>query len=130
MTLAYRGIKYERDCLPVEMNAGDIGGKYRGQDWKHHYPRHMLQLQPKLHRQYRGVSYGTNPNLTGKIVPSTCPLPILKPQVIIQDDSLSTVHLNNIRRRLERRLQIAQDNGDEILVDLLKKECQDLALNG
>jgi len=57
------------------MKTGDIGGKYRGQDWNHHYPRH------------------------------------------------------NIRRRLERRLQIAQENGDETLVNLLKKESQDLALN-
>jgi len=38
-------------------------------------------------------------------------------------------YLNNIRRRLERRLQIAQENGDETLVNLLKKESQDLALN-
>jgi hypothetical protein len=111
------------------MNMGDIGGKYRGQDWKHHYPRHMIQLQPKLHRQYRGISYSTLPGVTRAIAPVACPLPILKPQVIVQDDSLSTVHLNNIRRRLERRLQIAQDNGDEILVNLLKKESQDLALN-
>jgi len=59
MTLAYRGVKYERDSLPLEMKTGDIGGKYRGQDWNHHYPRHMLQLEPKLHRQYRGVAYST-----------------------------------------------------------------------
>jgi Domain of unknown function (DUF4278) len=129
MTLAYRGTKYERDFPPLEMTTGDIGGKYRGQDWKHLYPRHMLQLQPKLHRQYRGVSYSTRPHLTVETAPRTCPLPVLKPQVIAQDDSLSTTHLNNLRRRLERRLQIAQDNGDETLVSLLKKESQDLALN-
>jgi len=63
MTLAYRGVKYERDSLPLEMKTGDIGGKYRGQDWNHHYPRHMLQLEPKLHRQYRGVAYSTRPHL-------------------------------------------------------------------
>jgi hypothetical protein len=53
----------------------------------------------------------------------------LKPPVVIPDETLSTIHLNNIRRRLERRLQIAQDNGDETLVNLLEKESQDLALN-
>ncbi|MFM7478658.1 MAG: DUF4278 domain-containing protein, partial [Microcystis aeruginosa] len=47
MMLAYRGVKYEKDSLPLEMKTGDIGGKYRGQDWNHHYPRHMLQLEPK-----------------------------------------------------------------------------------
>jgi len=77
MTLAYRGVKYERDSLPLEMKTGDIGGKYRGQDWNHHYPRHMLQLEPKLHRQYRGVAYSTRPHLAGQVIPSTCPLPVV-----------------------------------------------------
>jgi hypothetical protein len=129
MTLAYRGVKYERDSLPLEMKTGDIGGKYRGQDWNHHYPRHMLQLEPKLHRQYRGVAYSTRPHLTGQVIPSTCPLPVVKPPIVVQEETLSSIHLNNIRLRLERRLQIAQENGDETLVNLLKKESQDLALN-
>jgi hypothetical protein len=56
-------------------------------------------------------------------------LPVVKPPVVVQEETLSSIHLNNIRRRLERRLQIAQENGDETLVNLLKKESQDLALN-
>jgi hypothetical protein len=111
------------------MKTGEIGGKYRSQDWNHHYPRHMIQLQPKLHRQYRGVSYSTRPHLAGEVTPNTCPLPVLKPHIIVPDETLSNIHLNNIRRRLERRLQIAQDNGDETLVHLLQKESRDLALN-
>ncbi|KAB0242822.1 DUF4278 domain-containing protein [Microcystis aeruginosa EAWAG127a] len=129
MTLAYRGVKYERDSLPLEIKTGDIGGKYRGQDWNHHYPRHMIQLEPKLHRQYRGVAYSTRPHLAGQVTPNICPLPLVKPSVVVQEETLSSIHLNNIRHRLERRLQIAQESGDETLVNLLKKESQDLALN-
>jgi hypothetical protein len=112
------------------MEEGAIAGKYRGVDWRYRYPRHVPQSKPKLYRQYRGVLYSTSPVVTseGRELPTiACPLPLSKPTPIEPED-LSTVHLDNIRRRLERRLQIAQKNGDENLVEMLQKEAQDLAL--
>ncbi|MGV2390608.1 MAG UNVERIFIED_CONTAM: hypothetical protein LVR29_27410 [Microcystis novacekii LVE1205-3] len=50
--------------------------------------------------------------LPGKSSPNTCPLPVVKPPVVVQAETLSSIHLNNIRLRLERRLQVAQENGD------------------
>lgn len=131
MRMIYRGVAYERDSTPLEMLEGDIAGKYRGNDCKYRYPRHIPQLEPKLYRQYRGVSYSTRPVAVGENVEMpklACPLPIARPAPI-EREWLSTVHLDNIRRRLERRLQIARENGDEDLVELLRKESRDLALH-
>ncbi|MEG3436611.1 DUF4278 domain-containing protein [Pannus brasiliensis CCIBt3594] len=131
MRMTYRGVTYERDSTPLEMLEGENAGKYRGNDWKYRYPRHIPQLEPKIYRQYRGVSYSTRPVVAGEgveVPKLACPLPATRP-VSIEREWLSTVHLDNIRRRLERRLQIAQENGDENLVELLKKESRDLALH-
>jgi hypothetical protein len=130
MSLKYRGIPYEQNFIPLEMQEGDIGGKYRGQDWKYHYPRHIPQLEPKLYLQYRGVSYSSRPTVVreGMELPTlACSLP-LSQLTPIESDPLSAVHLDNIRRRLERRLQSAQEKGDQTLIALLKKESRDLAL--
>lgn len=135
MKLSYRGVDYEKELPILEMNEGEIGGKYRGRDWNYRYPRHIPQLQPKWYRQYRGVAYSTRPipregeivipqwNTTGVY----CPVPVQQPQTVVADE-ISNTHLENMRRSLERRLQVAKANGDEHLIDLLEKESQQLAL--
>jgi hypothetical protein len=130
MLLTYRGVTHEGNFAPLEMEQGAIAGKYRGVDWRYRYPRHVPQSAPKLYRQYRGVSYSTSPAVAceGMELPKiACPLPLSRP-VPIEPEGLSTIHLDHIRRRLERRLQIAQKNGDENLIEMLEKESRDLAL--
>ncbi|NES87468.1 MAG: DUF4278 domain-containing protein, partial [Moorea sp. SIO2B7] len=61
MRFSYRGVSYEREASILEVNQGEIGGKYRGQDWTYRYPRHIPHLQPKIFMQYRGVAYSTRP---------------------------------------------------------------------
>jgi hypothetical protein len=109
------------------MNEGEVGGKYRGQDWKYHYPRHIPQLQPKLYRQYRGVAYSSHPSQTRETATITCHVSRNEPSVIVSDE-VSQVHLETIRRRLERRLEIALAKGDVELVHLLKQESLALKL--
>lgn len=135
MRLSYRGVNYEKELPTLEMKEGEIGGKYRAQDWTYRYPRHIPQTKSKLYRQYRGVAYSTNPiPKEGAIfVPqwgSTdvyCPVSTQTQTVVVNE--FSKTHLDNLRRNLERRLQIAQENGDENLVDLLRRESQQLALD-
>ena len=129
MKLSYRGVSYEGEPLVLETIESDIGGKYRGQTWKHRYPRHIPHIKPKAYMQYRGVAYSTRP------LPKTCRIP--KPQaeeiapfglveIGKKEDVIAAetarIHLENIRRNLERRLQIAQANGDRNLVNLLERE--------
>jgi hypothetical protein len=134
MRLSYRGIDYEKEIPILDANENQIGGKYRGQDWYYRYPRHIPQLKPKLYRQYRGTAYSTYPiakegdsfapqwNETG-IYSSVA---IFSKTVV--SDEVSQIHLENMRRNLERRLQAARKSGDENLIELLEQESQQLTL--
>jgi hypothetical protein len=135
MKLSYRGVSYNNEPFSLEMTEGEIGGKYRGQDWKYHYPRHIPQLQPKLYQQYRGIVYSTSAVSLAEYPATaqsesqnhTCPVPLRKPCKVVTNE-LTKTHLENMRRNLERRLEVAKAKGDEKLVNLLQQESQDLAL--
>jgi Domain of unknown function (DUF4278) len=135
MKLSYRGVNYEKEQPTLEMNEGEIGGKYRGRDWHYRYPRHIPQLEPKYYRQYRGVAYSTIPiPAEGEIIAPQwnetgvyCSVPVQKPEAVVTSE-LSKTHLDNIRRNLERRLLVAKANGNESLIELLEKEFRQLAL--
>jgi hypothetical protein len=127
MQLSYRGIPYEKTSLILEMKEGDIGGKYRGREFSHRYPRHIPQIKPKFDLQYRGVAYSIIAPPMEKPAYSVesdqhniCPVSIRK-QIKIEDN-LSQIHLNNIRRNLERRIEVAKSKGDLNLINLLEKE--------
>ena len=135
MKLSYRGISYESEPLVFETIESDIGGKYRGQTWKERYPRHIPQLKPKSIK-YRGVAYSTLP------LPKTCRIPkfqeeeivplslvdLSKPDKVIAQET-ARIHLENMRRNLERRLEVAEANEDKNLVNLLERESLQLTLN-
>jgi hypothetical protein len=137
MKLSYRGVNYDKELPILEMNEKEIGGKYRGQDWNYRYPRHIPQLRSKWYRQYRGVAYSTMPlSREGEAyIPqwsrteSYCSVAAYLPQTVSESE-ISKTHLENMRRNLERRLQIAKENGDRRLIELLTKESQQLALEG
>lgn len=136
MKYSYRGISYESEPSLLEIKEGDVGGRYRGNEWNHHYPRHMLTLQPKLYRQYRGVSYSTCPMVATEHFPyNTVPSSDSARSVPKQKETpslnhpIAKLHLENLRRNLERRLQVAKENGNETLVLLLEKEFKQLILN-
>ena len=130
MKFCYRGISYEKDQLPVMSTEGEIDGKYRGQNCKYRYPRHVAQSHSPVNRQYRGINYNTptssgdfSASLTGQF----CHLSAKKPHKVTVSQ-ISEAHLENLRRNLERRLQAAQAKGDDNLVQLLQTESQQLAL--
>lgn len=131
MKFSYRGISYEKDQLPVMMQEGEIDGKYRGQNCKYPYPRHIPQSQLPVNRQYRGIHYGINASPSESPASPTgkfCPLSAKTAHKVTVSQT-SEAHLENIRRNLERRLQVAQARGDENLVQLLHRESQQLTLN-
>jgi hypothetical protein len=126
MKLSYRGAKYENASSILEVTEGEIGGTYRGQSWRLNYVRHIPE-PPSVHDlRYRGVAYRTGQ--TEVAVPSTaagsrCTLPALhKRQREKVLDEAARTHLTNIRRSLERRMQVAKAKGDEKLVRLLQEE--------
>jgi hypothetical protein len=131
MKFYYRGNPYQTETALLEVRESDIKGKYRGSKWTYKLPKHIPQIQPKLYLQYRGVAYSTCSNINVK--------PYFQESSAIVTDSstanetqviqknLREVHLDNLRRNLERRMKIAQEKQNYHLLAMLEKECQQLS---
>jgi len=133
MNLSYRGVKYDETPLVFDVIEGEQIGQYRGHKITYQYPRHLVQLQPKI-LQYRGAVYQTqshplneadsqNSEKSQSCVCSLAQASSRKPKVT----TTAQIHLENLRQNLERRLQVAKSKGDEDLIDLLEREYQQLA---
>ncbi|WP_431705983.1 DUF4278 domain-containing protein [Geminocystis sp. CENA526] len=128
--MKYRGNQYRSETSLLEMKEGDIIGKYRGCNVYGKLPKHIPQLRPKLGLSYRGVSYSTCPNATPVFYPSETVVSSIAPHSRIASfettKKLEDVHLQNLRRNLERRMQIAQETHNDYLLEMLRKESQEL----
>lgn len=134
MKFTYRGTHYEREPITLlEVTEGEIGGKYRGQNWRTQYPRHIPHIQPKVHLIYRGVSYSTRPVIKSSETVATPQVAIAndsttpaanKPEKVL--DEVSKAHLESLHRNLEHRLQVAKASGNEDLVHQLEDESKHL----
>ncbi|MFH7026970.1 MAG: DUF4278 domain-containing protein [Heteroscytonema crispum UTEX LB 1556] len=130
MKLTYRGIDYENDPLGVNLIPGEVGGKYRGANWRHNYVRHIPVQPPATNLKYRGVAYhlGEGQDVEATVCQRQCSHPdmasIYRRTKVA--DEFSNSHLVSIRRNLEKRLQVAKDKGDERLIGLLEDEGRQL----
>jgi hypothetical protein len=136
MKYTYRGVTYEKEPLSLEVTEGEIGGTYRGQAWRHRYPRHIPELKPQPYLQYRGVAYSKRPYIQSgpRIACQIEPIRHAVSAEQLSDDVQTTnlakqIHLENIRRHLEHRLQVAKANDDRDLIALLQQESQQLTLD-
>ena len=57
MKLCYRGISYDYNPPTVETTQGQVGGQYRGNDWRFRNLKKPPVLQPTKNLVYRGVAY-------------------------------------------------------------------------
>ncbi len=120
MQLNYRGTQYQKHFPPIDIVEGELGGKYRGQTWKIHYPRHMQMTQPSHELKYRSIAYSTGEtpeHLKEPVVPA---LTIHQPV----PNNLTRTHTANICRILEHRRQVAEAQGDQQLLRMLELEAQ------
>jgi hypothetical protein len=132
MKLTYRGANYEYDLPTVDMIEGEVAGKYRGQNWNYHYPRHMKVPQHPHDLQYRGVLDSNRESL--KIDRDVAPkLDTIEVTVEVtvtsapKVEDIATVHRMNICNILDRRKQVARAKGDVKLMSLLEIEWQQMA---
>lgn len=133
MKFKYRGRSYEYKPSEIEMEPGPVVGKYRGQQWQLHYPRHMNVPQPAMALKYRGIAYRTTE--TGGIEtprPKTVDgtpvqIPTKVPTHKALEAELTKTHRAYLVKRLAHRLEVARANGDEQLVRLLEWEQQQMA---
>ncbi|MDY6781961.1 MAG: DUF4278 domain-containing protein [Cyanobacteriota bacterium] len=74
MKLCYRGISYDYNPPAVETTQGQVGGQYRGADWRFRNLKKPPVLQPTKNLVYRGVAYqrgGTSTVNPAPTVPAT-----------------------------------------------------------
>ncbi len=135
MRLTYRGGEYDYRAVPVTMVESDSVGIYRGQRFQFSTPRHVSVVQPASMLSYRGVTYrltaaGTMETVAIAPKPqvaSVSPLHIYMKTSKERASEITKVHRLNLERRLQHRLQVAQDKGDQNLILQLEKEMQQLA---
>jgi hypothetical protein len=57
MKLFYRGVSYEDEPSTIEVVEGEVGGTYRGHEWKTHQAKRVHKRQTPVQLTYRGVTY-------------------------------------------------------------------------
>ncbi len=63
MELTYRGIQHQSTPAAAQVSPGNVGGKYRGLDWRFRHLRKPAVLQSNLDLIYRGAHYAA-PSVT------------------------------------------------------------------
>jgi hypothetical protein len=122
MKLFYSGIAYEKPSLALDAHFGEIRGKDRSQNGQYHYPSPIPRLHFTPPLTYRGV---TQHNLSQSEVGNACPMSLWEVQKVVTNE-LSQMHFENIRKSLEKRLQVAEERGDVDLIQLLNREFEQL----
>jgi len=98
------------------MANGGIYGKYRGSSWHSGFVRQIPVPQTVFMGRYRGIP-------TGLQAAEDKTLPVVpKLMVSEQKHQVMQIHLDNIRRSAEHRLQVAQVRGDQQLVHAIELE--------
>lgn len=136
MKLTYRGVAYEYVPAYLEVEEGDIVGKYRGQVTHRHQVVKEVK-RPKVESvllHYRGSAYQVKRMALPEMVTEkasvqapapSCPIKLPQLAALITGD-VRQVHAENMRRSLDARLRSAQQKGDEQLLMLLRQESQTL----
>lgn len=128
MTLTYRGANYEYDIPAVDFVEGEVGGKYRGQNWNYRYPKHIPVPHQAYDLKYRGVEYSAtrSPKAEAVVVKAVAKSPsAIAPSPAIPCTAVAEfakVHRTNLCNILDRRVQVAKARGDERLLRLLENE--------
>ena len=128
MKLTYRGTNYEYDIPTVDMIEGEVAGKYRGQNWKYRYPRHIPVPQHPHDLRYRGVlesgrkSLKVDRNVAARVDSKEAAVTSFQ-----KVEEVAKVHRVNICNILDRRKQVARAKGDVKLMCLLEIEWQQMA---
>ena len=139
MKLTYRGVSYDRAPASLEVTEGDILGKYRGQLTRCHKATQPLE-RPDVESMllhYRGGLYSAmKPAVAGSMKQprvlqapaASCPIRLPQLSKLMNQD-VRQVHLENMRRSLEQRIQSAQAKGDQHLVKILRQESNNLRMS-
>jgi hypothetical protein len=140
MKLNNRAFNYEPNLSNIELTESEIVDKCQDTDGKQKYPRHIPVPQSKIELKSPGVECSTgdlidieaNQLRQNYIADNSDAVPRKNEVVLTKTkrqqalEELNNVHLNNLRRNLEHRLQVAREKGDENLIRLLEAEFEQI----
>lgn len=98
MKLTYRGLSYESNPITLETSQGEVGGTYRGLDWRFRNLKKPPVLQPRVNLSYRGVKYNQLGTVDTKTV--TC-----ETTPTISTESKARALMINKTNRIKKRQQ-------------------------
>ena len=129
-----RGISYKSDSPNLELTQCEIGDKYRGTNCRQKYPRHIRATLPRIALKNGEVDCCTGaPEEVEAMLQKEAKTATSNEAALTESsrqqvlEKLHNVHLNNIRRNLEHRLQVAREKGDLDLIRLLEAEEEQIA---
>ena len=134
-----RAFNYEPNLSNIELTESEIVDN-QGTDWKQKYPRHIPVPQVKIDLKSPAVECSTGDlidieanQLRQNYIADDSVAVSRKNEVVLTKtkrqqllEELNNVHLNNLRRNLEHRLEVAREKGDENLIRLLEAEFEQL----
>ena len=132
MKLCYRGVEYDYTPPVLEVSETEMLGHYRGRPLHFSYVSHVPFPQPEADLMYRGTSYHTTRQGTVEAVVQVKKAP-QEAQFKPVFDSMAAarrnllqeaadMHQANMKRSLERRMQVAHARGDAQLLRQLEDE--------
>ena len=140
MKLTYRGVQYDHNPPMLEVSESDILCNYRGRTHRYAYVRHVPFPQAQSELTYRGVAYATDrhgqrqsvANVESKSVFSAfqrklaelTPFMDERRQLLRQS---ARSHSESIQRSLDRRIEIAREQGNVNLLQQLEDEMRQMA---
>ncbi len=129
-----RAISYKSHSPHLELTGCEIGDKYRGTNCRQKYPRHIRATLPRiaLKNGEVGCCTGASEDVEAMLqkhaktaISNEAALTQSSRQQVLE--KLHNIHLNNMRRNLEYRLQVAREKGDVHLIRLLEAEFEQIA---
>ena len=128
MQTSYRGVNFQSSAPTLEVAENEMASRYRGESLNFSYVRH-IPLPPAIPNPMNRLvteSSTTSPFATpGKreVIDEAYYAPQVSEKILHE---VSAIHQENIRRNLERRLEVAKARGDQSLIRQLQVESQQL----
>ena len=128
MKISSCSFNHQYSSPTIEITESEITSHNGRQAWKPNYPRHLNNRESQFHRSPGTIFHDRLAK------PKTCHISCNKTEAFnilkyqLKDQEVQKVHLENVRRNLNHRLQKAKDRGDQELINLLNQESQQLEL--
>ena len=125
MILSPRNFTYQKPGLALDRALADNQNNYRGQTGQYHYPRPIPRFNSQIPLTVRSKSRFSPPLSPLRAEERPCQAILWEIQSLVTSD-LNQIHFANIRKSLEKRLQVAEAKGDASLFALLTREFEEL----